>query len=586
MRQIDVGLEPSRLSNSRLLAGAAGLLRWATLSGPLTSPWPRPRFRGAMEMPRSRTLPDLLDEMAARQPEREFIVGGDVRLTYARTRERAREIAGGLLRLGVRPGDKVALLMGNRPEWLLVDFAVTLLGATLVPISTWSRPRELEYVLDHCDASTLITVDRFLEQDFVAMVGQIGAARLPKLRRVVCLPTVARPVGVAGGLPVVAFDDLDGAGVRDAEVDAGQRAVKPADIACILYTSGTTSAPKGVQIQHFGLVENMFHIGERQHLGPGDRMWMGISLFWGFGCENALLAVMTHGGCLVLQERFDAGQALALIERERCSVYYGTPNIALTLWEHPDRPRRDLGSLRTGAAIGAPAAMQMVMDLGAREICNVYGLTEVYGNCTVTDAGDPVEVRLHTVGRPLPGVEVRIVDPETRRPLAQGDEGEIAVRGYVTPGYYKDPERNAAAFDAEGFFLTGDLGYLDGDGRLRFRGRLKEMVKSGGINVAPVEVEEVLLAHPAVEQAYVVGLPDPRREEVLAAIVVLREGHAGTGADDLRGHCRQALAAFKVPQHFRVVARADLPVTATGKVQKVRLREALIAELGLAAGAG
>jgi fatty-acyl-CoA synthase len=553
--------------------------------GPLTSPPGRPRFRDAMEMPRGRTLPDLLDELVARQPDREFIVGAEARFTYARTRARARELAGGLLGLGVRPGDKVALLMGNRPEWLLVGFAVTTLGATLVPISTWSRPRELEYVLNHCEASTLITVDRFLEQDFVATVGQLGAARLPRLRRVVCLPTGARPVTEAGGLPVIAFDALP-ARVPDAEIDAAQRAVKGSDIAYILYTSGTTSAPKGVQIQHFGLVENMFHIGERQHLGPGDRMWMGISLFWGFGCENALLAVMTHGGCLVLQERFDAGQALALIERERCSVYYGTPNIALALWEHPDRARRDLTSLRTGAAIGSPTAMQMVMDVGAREICNVYGLTEVYGNCTVTDAGDPVDVRLHTVGRPLPGVELRILHPETRRALAPGEVGEIAVRGYVTPGYYRDPERNAAAFDADGFFLTGDYGYVDGDGRLRFRGRLKEMVKSGGINVAPVEVEEVLLAHPAVEQAYVVGLPDPRREEILAAIVVLREGQAATGPETLRTHCRQALAAFKVPQHFRFLARTDLPVTATGKVQKVRLREALIAELGLTPDAG
>jgi fatty-acyl-CoA synthase len=322
----------------------------------------------------------------------------------------------------------------------------------------------------------------------------------------------------------------------------------------------------------------MFAIGERQHLTPADRMWMGISLFWGFGCENALLAVMTHGGCIVLQAEFDAGEALALIERERCTVYYGTPNIALALWEHPDRERRDLSSLRTGAAIGSPHAMQMVMDLGAREICNVYGLTECYGNCTVTDAHDPVEVRLHTVGRPLPGMEIRIVHPETRRPLAPGEVGEILIRGYMTPGYYRDPEKNAAAFDTDGFFVSGDLGLIDEDGRLRFRGRLKEMVKTGGINVAPVEVEEILLTHPAVEQVYVVGVPDRRKEEVLAAVVVLREGHQAT-AVELREFCRPSLAAFKVPQHVRLAKRAELPVTATGKVQKVRLREMVAAEL-------
>ncbi len=530
----------------------------------------------AVESPRSRTLPQLLDEMASRQPQREFIVGAEARLTYAETRTRVRRLAQGLYRLGVRRGEKVALLMNNRTEWLLVDFAVTLLGATLVPISTWSRARELAYVLNHCDAITFITVDRFLGQDYLAMLAEIGAPgsdRLPQLRRVVSVGD-ERPAGM------VPFEDLwnMGADVSEATLDACQHAVSPDDVAYILYTSGTTSTPKGVQLQHRGLIENTWHIGERQHLGPGDRMWMGISLFWSFGCLNALLAVMTHGGCIVLQEHFDAAAALALIERERCTVYYGTPNIALALWEHPDRARRDLSSLRTGAAIGPAPAMQMVMGLGAREICNVYGLTECYGNSHVTDASDPVDVRLHTVGRPLPGMEIRIVDRDTRRPLAAGEIGEILIRGQLTPGYYKDPERNAAAFDTEGFFLTGDLGLVDNDGRLHFRGRIKEMVKTGGINVAPLEVEEVLLGHASVEQAHVIGLPDPRLEEILVAVVVLKDGrHASP--EELRGFCKQALAAFKVPQHFRIMKRADLPVTATGKVQKFRLQEALSEEL-------
>ena len=530
----------------------------------------------AVESPRSRTLPQLLDEMASRQPQREFIVGAEARLTYAETRARVRRLAQGLYRLGVRRGEKVALLMNNRTEWLLVDFAVTLLGATLVPISTWSRARELAYVLNHCDAITFITVDRFLGQDYLAMLAEIGAPgsdRLPQLRRVVSVGD-ERPAGM------VPFEDLwnMGADVSEATLDACQHAVSPDDVAYILYTSGTTSTPKGVQLQHRGLIENTWHIGERQHLGPGDRMWMGISLFWSFGCLNALLAVMTHGGCIVLQEHFDAAAALALIERERCTVYYGTPNIALALWEHPDRARRDLSSLRTGAAIGPAPAMQMVMGLGAREICNVYGLTECYGNSHVTDASDPVDVRLHTVGRPLPGMEIRIVDRDTRRPLAAGEIGEILIRGQLTPGYYKDPERNAAAFDTEGFFLTGDLGLVDNDGRLHFRGRIKEMVKTGGINVAPLEVEEVLLGHASVEQAHVIGLPDPRLEEILVAVVVLKDGRDAS-PEELRGFCTQALAAFKVPRHFRIMKRADLPVTATGKVQKFRLQEALSEEL-------
>jgi len=525
--------------------------------------------------PRSRTLPDLLNEITARDPSHELIVGGGARLTYAETRVRARRLAKALHRLGVRRGDKVALLMGNRPEWLVIDFAVTLLGATLVPISTWSRARELGYVLDHCDATTLITIARFGGQDYLGMLAELGgpgSARLPKLARVVIVD--GEPRG-----PLTAFDSLWdlGAAVTDAEIDAAQRAVSPDDVAYILYTSGTTSTPKGVQLAHGGLIENMWNIGERQHLTPADRMWMGISLFWSFGCANALLAVMTHGGTIVLQDSMEPGAALALIERERCSVYYGTPNMALALTEHPDRARRDLSSLRTGAAIGPPPAMQMVMDLGVREICNVYGLTETYGNCSVTDAHDAPEIRRSTVGYPLPGMEIRIVDRETRRPLPAGEVGEILVRGYLTPGYYKDADKNVAAFDPEGFLITGDLGALGDDGRLRFRGRLKEMVKTGGINVAPLEVEEVLLGHPAVEQAYVVGLPDPRKEEILAAVVVLRDGHEAA-ADALRAFCKGSLAAFKVPQEFRVIRRDQLPVTATGKVQKFRLAEILAAD--------
>jgi fatty-acyl-CoA synthase len=531
-----------------------------------------------MEPPRSRTLPDLLDEMAARLPGHEFIVGstGSERLSYGETRARARQLAKGLLRLGVRRGDMVALLMDNRPEWLLIDFAVALLGATLVPISTWSRPRELAYVLNHCAAGTLLTIPRFGAQDYLAALGGLGGpggSRLPYLRRV-----------LVQGEPrstLTAFDTLWdlGASVPDAEIDAAQRAVSPEDVAYILYTSGTTSTPKGVQLCHGGLVENMWSIGERQHLTPVDRMWMGISLFWSFGGANALLAVMTHGGTIVLQEQLEPGGALALIERERCTVYYGTPNIAQALIEHADRGRRDLSSLRTGAAIGSPAAMQMVMDLGAHEICNVYGLTECYGNCSVTDAGDPAEVRRVTVGYPLPGMEIRVVDRETRRPLPPGEVGEILVRGRLTPGYYRDAERNAASFDAEGFLVTGDLGFVGDDGRLRFRGRIKEMIKTGGINVAPLEVEEVLLGHPAVEQAYVVGIPDPRREEILIAVVVLKAGHAVEPAA-LRALCRDALAAYKAPQEIHVMRREDLPLTSTGKVQKFRLAEHLAATLG------
>ena len=258
-----------------------------------------------------------------------------------------------------------------------------------------------------------------------------------------------------------------------------------------------------------------------------------------------------------------------LIEAERCTVFYGTPNMALALWEHPDRATRDLSSLRTGVTIGTPAQVERVAALGVPEICNVYGLTEAYGNSAVTDAHEPLARRVQTVGKALGGVEIVILGPEGES-LPAGETGEIALRGKLTPGYWHDAVRTREVFTAKGFFRTGDLGLLDADGYLYYRGRLKEMVKTGGINVAPAEVEEILSTHPAVELAFVTAVPDERLDEALAAVIVLKTG-ASASAEDLTNHCRARLAAYKTPRHLRFVSAADLPLTTTGKLQRNRL---------------
>jgi fatty-acyl-CoA synthase len=488
-------------------------------------------------------------------------------LSYASFREAARRFARGLHALGVRKGDKVAILMGNRPEWLIADFAILQLGAVMVSINTWATRRELEYMLSHSDTSVLITQDRFLGNDYLQILRAMEAdgARPPGLREIVCLGGDAAPA-------TRSFEAVSGLGdgIAEAEIEAAQTAIRGEDLAYILYTSGSTSTPKGVELQHYALIENMWHIGERQHLDSRDRFWCGVSLFWGFASENALFAVMTHGATVVLQEYFEAGEALRLIEAERCSVIYATPNMIRALAEHADRPGRDLSSLRTGATIGTPEQIDLVVELGAARICNVYGLTETYGNCAVSDAGEPIERRRQSVGKPLPGVDLRIVEPLTRAPLGPGEVGEIIVKGYVTTGYYKDADKNVATFDADGYFLTGDLGFLDADGFLYFRGRFKEMVKTGGINVAPIEVEEILMAHPTVEQAFVVGLPDPAREEILGAVIVARDGAEASEAA-LLVHCRELLAAYKVPRRFMFLRADELPLTSTGKVRKNRI---------------
>ena len=526
-----------------------------------------------MRPPDAKTIPDLLDELAARYPDREALVGGETRLSYRALRAEVRRLAKGLHALGVRRGDKVALLMGNRPEWILAAFAIALLGGTMVAINTWATRRELAHLLTHSDTSVLITVDRFLKYDYLETLDAL-------VREGDALAGVRDIVRVGGPADHTArrFETLRGLaeGVDDAAIEQAQAAVGGEDVAYLLYTSGTTALPKGVQLQHYALIENMWNIGERQHLRPGDRLWLAVSLFWGLGCENALFAVMTHAGCVVLQEHFDAGEALRLIEAERCTVFYGTPNMVHALESHPERPARDISSLRTGATLGSPEQVRRLIDLGVSEICNIYGLTETYGNSNVTDADDPLEKRLTTVGRPLPGVDILIADPESLAPLPEGSVGEILVRGYVTCGYYKDPAQDARAFH-DGWFRTGDLGLLDADGFLHFRGRLKEMIKTGGINVSPAEVEAVLTEVPQVELAYVIGLPDPERDQRVAAVIVPREG-AACSAEALAAHCAESLAAYKVPREYRFVGAGALPLTTTGKLQKARLGEFFAAD--------
>ncbi|HXW26119.1 MAG TPA: AMP-binding protein [Xanthobacteraceae bacterium] len=520
-------------------------------------------------MPTSRTVPALIDEQAARFGAREALVGAGRRYTYAALRGEVRAFAKGLYALGVRKGDHVAILMGNRPEWVIADLAVCALGGVMVAVNTWVTGRELAYVLAHADAKLLIASDHFLKYDYFAMLAELEplARTLPRLERIV-------HVGARDyrGSPPFAEVYARGRSVGDGEIDRAARAVDPRDVAYLLYTSGSTSTPKGVQLQHYALIENMWHIGERMHVSERDRLWLAVSLFWGLGCENALFNLLTHGGCVVLQESFEAGEALRLIEAERCTLFYGTPNMAQAMAEHPARAAHDLTSLRSGGTVGTPEQIRRVVDLGARDVCNIYGLTETYGNCAVTDAAEPLAVRQTSVGRPLPGVDLRIVDPQTGRPLAAGAVGEIRVKGYVTVGYYKDADKNRAAFDADGYFVTGDLGALDAEGRLYFRGRIKEMIKTGGINVAPAEVEETLMAHPAVKLACVTGVPDARRDEVIAALIVCEAGRAVAEAE-LIAHCRRALASYKIPRLVKFVSEAELPLTVTGKLQKNRLAE-------------
>ena len=543
--------------------------------------------------PRSETLGDLLDEIAATTPRQLAVVLRDERLDYADLKARADDFARALLAAGVRRGDRVALLVSNRTEWLVAAFGTAKIGAVIAAISTFSTPRELGWTLEHSGASVLVTLDGFRGRSFLGAVrdlcpelarsapGALRSAKLPALRTVVAVQG-----GPAAGVFSLADFVARGAGVGTAELAAAQRKVRSEDICYILYTSGSTAAPKGVTLAHGPLIANAFDIGERMHLTAADRVWLAVPLFWSFGSANALPALMTRGGSIVLQESFEPGEAIALIKRERCTVYYGMANMARAMREHASHPGRRLGAMRTGLTIGPPEDIAMTIEaLGAAELCNVYGATETYGNCAVTDAHDPLDQRLHSQGLPLPGMTIRAVDPTTREALRADEVGELVVAGYVTPGYYRAPELDAASFDESGGFLTGDLGSIDRDGRVRFRGRLKEMIKTGGINVAPLEVEEVLLQHPDIIQAHVVGLPDAAKGEIVAAAVEPQPG-APADAAAIIAFCRDRLASYKVPARLAFYTADQLPRTPTGKVHKPSLADAFAAEHGHDTGSG
>jgi fatty-acyl-CoA synthase len=516
--------------------------------------------------PRARTLGDLLEETAERRGEALGLADETTELTWSDAALRARRISDGLRRLGVGRGDRVAVMMGNRVEWVLCDFAVARLGALFMGLNTWYLEPDLGYVLAKSGATVAICSADEEGTRFHELIAAIRPG-CPELEHVIVL-------GAEDRLPASAlsFQDLEASG----DPSSGTDAVSPDDAANILYTSGTTAAPKGVVLHHGRLIENGFAIGERQHLDPDDVLGAVIPMFFSFFSANALMAVMSHFGAIVSQGRFDAGRALDLVEKRRCTVYYGMPNMTQALLEEQQRRPRNLRSLRKGLTIGSPETINDAARL-VSGICNIYGLTETYGNCAVCDADDPLETKMVTQGRLLPAFTMKVVDPETGRRQPAGVPGLMCVKGNVTSGYFRDPQTTTAAFDAEGFFITGDIGALGEDGRVRYLGRLKEMIKTGGINVSPVQIEDVLLGHPAVRQAFVVPAPDPIKDEVPVAFVEMQPGE-DQNSDGLIDYARAALPAYAVPKRVIFVTEADLPRTATGKVQKTQLARRLRAE--------
>jgi fatty-acyl-CoA synthase len=517
-----------------------------------------------MEAPFSRTLADLIFEQAERYGARPAAIWHDQMISYVELLRRAAGVATSLRELGVTRGDRIGLLVNNRPEWLEAFFAAQIAGGVAVAFSTWSTPDELDWLMQDSAVRILIALDHFGDNDFSSTLrAGCQSQRYRSLRNLVLL-------GDSNSDGVIRYDQLRTA----LPLPRQEPGIAPgaSDDALIIYTSGSSSRPKSVPLSHAGIIENGFNIGERQGYQPDDRILLIPPLFWSYGSANAMAATLTHGASLVLQGRFDPGEAIALIERYSCTAIYTLPTITSAIVSDASfRPER-VFTLRTGLTIGAPQDIRAAATgLGAAEICNVYGQTESYGNCCVTPHDWPLDRRAACQGPPLPGVRVRIVDAETGNEMPCGEEGLIEVHGYITRGYLgSSANQTSEAITADGFLRTGDVGRLLPDGAISFSGRVTEMIKKRGINISPAEVEDVLMRHSTVALAAVVGVPNATQGELLAAFVVPKPG-ASVRPEELARHCRALASRYKVPDFIEI--RDTLPVTVTGKLMRRELKQ-------------
>jgi fatty-acyl-CoA synthase len=530
-----------------------------------------------------KTLYEFVHERAQTRGDAEALVTPTARLTYREQHQAVRRAAKAMHVLGVRRGDFVGILMGNDETWVTLFYAAAMLGAVTVPINTRFKSAELAFCLAQADVKSLFIADRFLSIDFMSFLRAAEPAvdhalpgeGLPLLRHVV---VVGQDIPRTGR----SLDDFLalGGGVSDTKLDALAKEVRPSDLLLIQFTSGTTAYPKAVMLTHDNMLRNAWAVGLRLGIRPEDRYFNCRPFFHVAGTTLSLLVSLIAGACLATLPTFEAGAALKMLADERCTLTSGNDTLFQLMLGHPSFDPARL-HLRGGWAAAGPETIRNIMEkMGARDLCVAYGLSEASPNVVLNDYNDPVDLRIAGLAKPHDGVEVRITQRETGAVMPAGETGEIEVRGWnVMRGYYKNPEETAKTFTPDGWLRTGDVGVLTDDGRLRMVGRTKDVFRVGGENVAPAEVEEVLLAHPAVATAQVVGVPDARLGEVGAAFVTLKS--VATEAE-LIDFVKRQCANFRVPRHLAIVENFDaIGMTASGKVQKTALRQHAIREFKL-----
>lgn len=526
---------------------------------------------------RAQTLAHLLQHRAEIYPDKVAVITFDQKVTYGDLWSKACNVAEYLQRTGIAHGSRVALLMENCVEWVEIAAGVSCAGAQLIALSTWVEEWDLQRLLSSSCPELLFVSSRArggavagvlaeLLPELTSQVQAFSFTGRDSLKGVVevgskALPGAAPYEGIRGGV---------GADMRPLGVGR--------EVGLVLFSSGSTSMPKGVGLVNEDIAVNAAAIGDRIGLSADDRLFVPMPMFWAFGGPNGMMACLTRGAALVTLDRFEAGRALDLIERERCTALYTMPNMTSAMLNHPRFSRVRVASLDKGITVGSSAEIGVVIEnLGVTEICNVYGCSELYANATVTPFTAPKEERMVSHGPPLPGVTVKIVDRESGREMEAGSVGEIRVAGRVAAGYLQPDGSVKGIVDGDGYFATGDLGYLDQRGWLTYVGRATDMVKIRGVNVSPAEVEDFLCSHVHVESALVFGVEEPGSGELLVAMVVVKAG-AQTTVGSIRDWCNGKIASYKMP--WRLLVVDALPTTQTGKISRASAKKAFMQVAG------
>lgn len=548
---------------------------------------------GASEQPLiGQTIGDHFDALCARFAAQDALIvrHQQVRMTYAQLKEAVDNLACGLRRLGLNPGDRIGIWSQNNLEWVLTQFATAKAGLVQVNINPAYRRSELEYALNKVGCRALILAPSFKSSDYLEMVqdlvpelassqpGALQCARLPELEWVIRL-------GDAPTAGMLNFDDLRRPATRSELNDLAALGLQLQfdDAINIQFTSGTTGSPKGATLTHHNVLNNGYFVGEAMRLTAADRLCIPVPFYHCFGMVLGNLAAVTHGAAMVIPaEGFDPLSTLQTVSEERCTALHGVPTMFIALLDHPDFKTFDLSSLRTGIMAGSPCPIEVmkrvISDMNMGQVTIAYGMTETSPVSFQSSTQDPVERRVSTVGRIQPHIEVKIVDTDGRI-VPRGQPGELLTRGYsVMLGYWGDDAKTAEAIDRNGWMHTGDLAVIDDEGYCNIVGRLKDMVIRGGENIYPREIEEFLYRHPKIQDVQVVGIPDSKYGEELCAWIILKPGQSGT-EQEIRDFCQGQIAHYKVPRYLRFVD--NFPMTITGKIQKFMIRQVMKDELKL-----